>query len=562
MVRPCMDAGQSLGQAAAKHRQVDMTETRVFKAKKIITMERGLPEATHVAVRDGRILAVGDADCAKPWGDYSQDDSLADTILMPGFVEGHAHLMAGAMWRYSYVGFHDRIDPEGTHWDGLTSTEAMIERLRGAAVSKNEQVFGWGFDPIFLTSERLNKIHLDQVSDTRPVAVLYSNFHLMCVNSVALEMAGYDSDTAVEGIVKGPDGTPTGELQEMAAMFPVLRRMGIDFRTLSQSAEAIESYGKVAVRAGVTTMTDLYSMLEDDDLDLMLRLTSAPNYPLRIVPALGASGAPDQVADKALALKERSTNKLRLGAVKVMTDGSIQGWTARVRWPGYVGGQPNGIWNTAPDEIFALALEMQRRGVQMHIHVNGDEAAEVSLEALEAAAKAHPWPGARHVLQHCQMMDRALFQQAARLGVACNIFANHLWYFGDQHAALTLGPDRASHMNAARTAMAAGVDIAIHSDAPVTPLAPLFTAWCAVNRVAASGKVLGDAERLTVDEALELITLGAARTLKLEDEIGSIAPGKRADFAILASDPTECDSMALKDVPVKGTVSGGHVHLL
>lgn len=541
-----------------------MSDIRVFKAKTILTMDPVQPVASHVAVRDGRILGIGDASCGDAWGEVIHDDRLADTVLTPGFVEGHAHLMAGAMWAYTYVGFHDRIDPDGRVWQGVSTAEAMIARLSEAArdLPADAPIFGWGFDPIFLTSERVNRAHLDQVSADRPVAVLFSNFHLMCVNSVALEMAGYDTTTNIDGVVRGPDGALTGELQEMAAMFPVLRRMGIDFRTLSQSAEAIENYGKVATRAGVTTITDLYSMLEDEDLDLMLRLTSADDYPVRIVPALGASGVPGQVADKALALKARSTDKLRLGAVKLMTDGSIQGWTARVRWPGYVGGQPNGMWNTAPEEISALTAEMQKRGVQMHIHVNGDEAAEVSLDALEAAARAHPWPGARHVLQHCQLMDRALFARAAALGVACNIFANHIWYFGDQHVALTVGPDRAARMDGVATALNEGVMSAIHSDAPVTPLAPLFTAWCAVNRRTMSGQVLGGAECISVAEAFELITLGAARTLHLDSEIGSISPGKRADFAVLGADPLASDPAALKDIPVLGTVFGGHVHLL
>lgn len=539
-----------------------MSEIRVFRAKKVITMERVQPIATHVAVRDGRILAVGDADCAAPWGAHETDDSLADAILTPGFVEGHAHLMAGAMWQHVYVGFHDRIDPDGKMWQGLTNADEVIARLRQAMsdLPPDAPLFGWGFDPIFLTSERLSRKHLDQVSPDRPVAILFSNFHLMCVNSAALALAGFTADTPVEGVVKCAGGLPTGELQEMAAMFPVLRRIGIDFRTLSQSTEAILNYAKVAQHAGVTTITDLYSMLQDQDLDLMLDLTSREDYPLRIVPAVGASGPPSQVAERALALRARSTEKLRLGAVKLMTDGAIQGWTARMRWPGYVGGQPNGIWNTAPDEIRALADEMQRRGVQMHIHVNGDEAAAVSLDALAAAARKHPWPGARHVLQHCQMMDRALYARAAELGVACNIFANHIWYFGDQHCAYTIGPDRAARMDATRTALDEGVLAAIHSDAPVTPLGPLFTAWCAVNRTTMSGKVLGAAECIDVSEALELITLGAARTLKLDTEIGSIAPGKRADFAILGSDPTTCEPVDLKDVPVLGTVFGGRVY--
>jgi predicted amidohydrolase YtcJ len=276
---------------------------------------------------------------------------------------------------------------------------------------------------------------------------------------------------------------------------------------------------------------------------------------------LGAAGAPGTVAEKALHLRQRSSDKLRLGAVKLMTDGSIQGRTARLRWPGYVGGHPNGLWNLAPEEIFAMCTEMQRRGVQMHIHTNGDEASELALDALEAAARAHPWPGARHVLQHCQMMDEAQFRRAAELGVACNLFANHLWYFGDQHVKGTVGPERAARMNAVRTALDAGLITAIHSDAPVTPLGPLFTAWCAVNRQTMSGQVLGEAERIPVMEALELVTLGAARTLKLDHEIGSIVPGKRADFAVLGEDPTAVPTEAFKDVPVLGTVFGGHLAL-
>ena len=519
-------------------------------------MDRLCPVATHVAIRDGRILAVGDEHCAEPWGQFIMDERLADAVLMPGFVEGHAHLMAGAMWRFPYVGYHDRMDPHGKHWVGIDNTDSLITRLTEAATNSNKPILGWGFDPIFLSGERLNRTHLDRISTDRPVAILFSNFHLMCVNSVALEMAGYDSSTPLEGVVKGANRNPTGELQEMAAMFPVMRRMDIDFRTLSQSAEALESYARVAVRAGVTTITDLYSMLEEDDLELMLDVTAKDNYPLRIVPALGASGSPEQVAKTALGLRKRSTDKVRLGAVKIMTDGSIQGWTARVRWPGYIDGQANGIWNTAPEEIYALTREMQRQGIQMHIHVNGDEAAEVSLNALEEATRAYPWTGARHVLQHCQLMDRALFARAAELGVACNIFSNHIWYFGDQHAALTVGPERAARMDALRTAMNEGVMCAIHSDAPVTPLSPLFTAWCAVNRLAMSGKVLGHDERINVYEALELITLGAARTLRLDHEIGSIVPGKRADFAILDRDPSR-DGATLKDVKVLGTVFAG-----
>lgn len=542
-----------------------MADIALFQARTILTMDANCPRATHVAVRDGRILAVGGPDCAQPWGGAGIHVDLSGCVLMPGFVEGHAHMMAGAMWNYAYCGYHDRIDPDGTRHKGMTDIDLVIARLSEfeANLEPGEPLVGWGFDPIFLTGERLNRHHLDQVSRDRPVAIIFSNFHLLCANSAALALAAYDSTTEIDGVIKDADGTPSGELQEMAAMFPVMRRMNIDFRALTQSEEALYEYGKVCQRAGVTTVTDLFATLDDADVERLSKVTSRRDFPARLVPAIGAMGAaPADIASTARTLKNRSTEKLRLGAVKLMTDGSIQGWTARVRTPGYIGGQPNGLWNTPPELIFQLCEEMQKSGLQMHIHVNGDEAAEVSLDALEAAARKHPWPGARHVLQHCQMMDAALFRRAAELGVACNLFSNHIWYFGDQHATQTIGPDRAQAMNAARTSLDAGVTTAIHSDAPVTPMGPLFTAWCAVNRQTMSGQTLGPAQQITVDEALYAITLGAAQTLKMDSEIGSAQPGKRADFVLLDDDPSRVEVMALKDVQVLGTVLDGEVHRL
>lgn len=541
-----------------------MSNFTVFKAKKILTMDPTCPEATHVAVRDGKILAVGGADCANAWGMPDIDDRLSDAVLMPGLIEGHAHMMAGAMWRFAYAGFHDRLDPVGRLHKGMTDIAEVIAGLRDQEkqLPPGKPLIGWGFDPIFLPTDRLNRHHLDEISPSRPIAILFSNFHVMCVNSAALALAGYDDLTEVEGVVMGCDGQPTGELQEMAAMFPIMHRLEIDFRTLAQSEHAIRAYGEVARRAGVTTTTDLYSTMTEDDLDLMLRITAEPDYPLRIVPALGAAGTdPVQTARRARAWRARSTDRVRLGSVKLMTDGSIQGWTARVKSPGYVGGQANGIWNSPPAEIFSACEVFQREGVQMHIHVNGDEASEVALDALETAMGKHPWPGHRHTLQHCQMMSQDQLQRCAKLGVGVNFFSNHIWFFGDQHVALTIGEDRAHRMNAARTGLDLGLNVAIHSDAPVTPLGPLYTAWCAVNRLTMRGQVLGKEQCISVQEALHAITLGAAYSLLLDDEIGSVEAGKAADFSILGEDPMSVDPIRLKDVEVLGTVLGGRVHL-
>ncbi len=542
-----------------------MTETVVYRARKIVTLDPNLPTATHVAVRDGRILAVGGADCAEPWGDFVTDDRFAGNVLVPGFVEGHSHMMAGAMWAFTYAGYQDRIDPEGKVWPGLTDIDAVIAGLKSAVanLAPGEPLIAWGFDPIFLPTDRLNKTHLDAVATDRPVAVMHSNFHLLTVNSKALEMAGYTRETNAEGVAKGPDGEPNGELQEMAAMFPLMRRLKIDFRALARTEKAMLGFARTAMRVGVTTATDLFNELPEEDVAALLKVTAADDFPLRILPALnGVTQIGSAVSERMAELAPRSIDKLRFKIVKVMADGSIQGYTARLKWPGYITGHPNGIWNMPPAQLAAQIEGLHAAGVHMHIHVNGDEASEVALDAIEAAVKKHPRGDHRHTLQHCQMADEAQFRRMAALGLCVNLFANHVWYFGDQHHDLTMGPDRANRIDACRSALDAGVPLAIHSDAPVTPMGPLHVAWCAVNRVTPSGRVLGAHQRISVQEALRAITLGPAYTLGMDDEIGSIECGKKADFAVLGEDPGSVDPMALKDIPVLGTVLGGRVFLV
>lgn len=541
-----------------------MAETVIFRARRVLTMDPNRPNATHVAVRDGRILGVGGADIAGAWGGGKVDERFADAVMMPGLVEGHAHMMAGAMWCYFYAGFQDRRDPEGRLWKGLTDIDQVIRGLCKAErrLTDGEPLIGWGFDPIFLPTERLNRKHLDAVSSKRPIVILHSNLHLMTVNSAALAIAGYTRESEAEGVLRDTVGEPNGELQEMAAMFPVMRRLKIDFRDLSRKPGSIRAFGQTAMRVGVTTSADLINDLEDQDIETLLAVTGRDDHPLRIVPALnGMRGVPERIAERALAVRSHSTNMLRLGAVKLMTDGSIQAYTARLKWPGYVNGAPNGIWNTTPEQLAVLVDTLHAAGIQMHIHVNGDEASEVAIGAIEKAVRRHGDLKHRHTLQHCQMVDASQFRRMAAVGLCANIFSNHIWFFGDQHFELTIGEDRARRLNAARSALDHGIPLAIHSDAPVTPMGPLQTAWCAVNRLTPKGRILGEAQRISMSEALHAVTIGAAYTLGLDGEIGSIETGKRADFAVLADDPSESAPETLRDIEVLGTVSGGRVFL-
>ncbi len=535
----------------------------VFQPALTMTMNPSRPRASHIAVKDGRILGVGSLEEVAAWGPYTLDHSLDGKVVMPGLVEGHSHAVEGGMWAYSHVGFHDRRGPDGRTWPGLTSVDAVVGRLREAAAklkTAEEPLFAWGFDPIFFGGARMSKADLDRVSATRPILVVHASGHLMNVNSAILEKARIDAGTNIHGVLKDAKGEPTGELMEFAAMFMAYRVVGGDYLMNRTSAAGYRDFGRLAQLAGVTTATDLFNPLEPPTVENLREVTADPTFPIRLVPAYNAAAAsPVEGIEKVRALMRGNTEKLRFGLVKLMTDGSIQGFTARLRWPGYFNGRENGIWNMAPEEIHSHVEAYHAAGLQMHIHTNGDEATEVVLDAIEAAQNKTPRADHRHTFQHCQMADAAQFRRMAKLGACVNLFTNHIFYWGEAHYAETMGPERAERIDACATALREGVPLAMHSDAPVTPIGPLFTAWCAVNRLTSQGRLLGAGERIGVEEALRAITLGAAYTLKLDHEIGSIEVGKRADLCILEEDPTAVPPERLKDVKVWGTMLGGRI---
>ena len=402
---------------------------------------------------------------------------------------------------------------------------------------------------------------LDRVASTRPVIVMHQSGHIINVNSEVLRRAHITRDTNVQGLVRDANGEPTGELQGPALRSIAYRTAGRDRFLDMAGGEALWRFAHSARRVGVTTATDLANDLREETVASQIEATGHESYPLRIVPAFFANSRPaGEGVEWVRSLVPRSHDRLRYGLVKLVLDGSIQGFTARMKWPGYYNGHENGLWYIEPQEELPRTLgTYHQAGLQVHVHTNGDEATEAAIDAIETVLREHPAGDARFTLQHCQMAHDAHFRRMARLGICANLFANHLHYWGDQHHALTMGPERAERMDATGTAKRLGVPFSIHSDAPVTHLAPLFTAWCAVNRLTASGRVLGEAERITVPDALYAITMGAAFTLKLDTEIGSIETGKRADFAILEDDPLAVEPMALEDIEVWGTVVGGRM---
>ena len=535
-------------------------KTIIFQAKTIITMNSYLPEATHVAVRDGKILGVGSLEDLQKWGEFELNQQFADKVLMPGFVEGHCHAPEGQIWDHTYLGFFGRRDPDGNWHSEIKNMDEVLERLREEDRSMEdpeEPLFAWGFDPIYYRSERMTVKHLDSVSTSRIIIIIHASGHLLNVNSLVLERAGIDASTEVQGVFKDEDGNPTGELISMATRYMIQKVAGTPFFN-SMDARGLRRFATAACNVGVTTATDLAARFDEVTLQAYREVTAKDDYRLRIAPAMRIQEVPiPEGIAQVRELKQSNTDKLHFGLCKIISDGSIQGFTARLKWPGYYNGSPEGAWYLPPETLEKIIDAYHAEGLHLHIHTNGDEATEVTIGALEAALTRNPRTDHRHTLQHCQMAEEAHFRRMAKLGICVNLFSNHLFYWGDQHFELTMGPDRAARMDATATAKRHGIHFGIHSDAPVTPLGPLFTAWCAVNRKTASGRTLGEQEKISVADALHAVTIGAAYTIKLDHLVGSIESGKFADFAVLEDNPYEVAPKNLKDVQVWGTVVGG-----
>lgn len=534
-------------------------------------MDPTTPTAEAVAIRGSRFRAIGAVDELMRYPNAILDNRYSNAVLLPGFVDAHTHAGTGNVWKGTYVGFVDRVDPRGAFWPGCTSVDEVVARLQDAdkrLESSNTPLIAWGLDPIYFTDRALSVADLDGVSTTRPICVHQASGHAYTVNAATLTSCQVDPSSSTEGVMRDCQGKLTGELKEFAAMALVADVASGWGDLLSVDKQALREFAQDAVNTGTTTLTDLgTNLLMDDEGVALYRDTIGDTFQARIdVFHWGAGVGPvsntlAEDAQRLAVLKDASTDHVTFGNVKLMLDGTLQGFTARLRVPGYYGDQPNGIWNVSPEEFHNAFETFHRAGLLVHVHCNGDQATQLFLDTLEKVLTAHPRPDHRHTCTHSQMTTPAQYRRMASLGACANIFANHIWQWGDQHLDLTMGPDRARRNNAAATALRCGVPISLHSDSPVTPLGPLATVKHAVTRLTYSRRVMGETERIGVAEALEAMTLGGAYMLKRDDEIGSIEPGKLADMAVLADDPLNVDPEYISEIQVYGTVLGGQ-HLV
>lgn len=538
----------------------------IFTARNIVTMNPANPEAQAVAVRDGRIICVGTVEECQSWGEATVDDRFADHVLVPGFVEAHGHTMDSASELMPYVGYHPYPLSDGSSTPAIRGYDELIARLKAedAKLPAGEPLVANGFDPIYFPDlPRLSRRELDKVSTDRPVFVRHASGHLATVNTALLEAEAITTDSPTPGIGKDPDGTLNGELQEAPAMM-LAKAAFAKMMAAGLGPTPIQIHAAMCRNAGVTTSTELVGMLllDESQVKVWQDTVNDAAFPARMVlynlPTMPGSTADyDAVAENAVKLREIETDKLRAPGIKLVADGSIQGWTAVMMEPGYYTGEDHGLLQFSPEDLLAAVKAFHARKLNVHCHCNGNGAGQIFVDAVEEVLRGDAWLDHRHVLQHSQTTTAAQYRKMGRLGICANIFTNHIWYWGDQHFEQTMGPERTRGMWACRTALDNNVPLSFHTDSGVTPIGHLMTMWCAVNRLTPSGRVLGEYEKITPYEALHAATIGGAFQLHMDHEVGSIEAGKFADFAVLADSPLDVDPLGIRDIAVWGTVVGG-----
>ncbi|RMF21003.1 MAG: hypothetical protein D6760_10380 [Deltaproteobacteria bacterium] len=213
-----------------------------------------------------------------------------------------------------------------------------------------------------------------------------------------------------------------------------------------------------------------------------------------------------------------------------------------------------------PEEQAAVLDVFWRKGWNVHVHVNGDAGLDVVLDQIENLMREAPDPRRRVVLEHYGYARRDQHKRVADLGILVSNNPYYVYELAPVYAEHGLGRERAEHISPLGGLARAGVAFSLHSDFPMAPAEPLRLVWAAVTRKGSDGNTWGPGERVSLDLALRAVTIEAARSLGLEQEIGSIRTGKKADFTILDEDPYEVDPNRLKDIGVWGTVFEGRVY--
>jgi len=549
---PMADAGKSVAAATGAD--------AIFVGGDIVTINDAQPTAEALAVKDGKILAVGsraEIEAAHK-GAATQVIDLAGKTLLPGFLDAHSHYIQSL----SVANQAKVYAPPAGPGKDVPSILAAIEKFRvDHRIGKGQFIQAYGYDDNVMPSGRLlNRDDLDKAFPDNPVLVGHVSMHGAVLNSAALKMFGYSAGTETPpgGVIVRKPGTnePYGLVMETAYL-PVVSKLPQPTR--EQEIEFTKAGQMLYAEAGVTTAHE--GATHAADLDVMKRAAAAGANIIDVV-AFPFITDLDSILKAAPAETwGRYDRRLKIGGVKITIDGSPQGRTAYFTTP-YLTGGPGGEkhWSgelTFPQEtINQMVKRVYDLGVPLNLHANGDGAIDAFFKAHEFAA-AGDLAKDRHVTMiHAQFTRKDQLDKYLQYKIRPSFYTLHTYYFYESHLR-NRGQQQAQYISPMRDAIDKGLHPTNHTDFYVAPLDQMFMLWSAVNRMSRGGAEVGPGQRVPPLEGLKTMTIWAAEQYGEHGSKGSLEAGKLADLVILDKNPLKVEPMAIKDIKVVETFKEG-----
>lgn len=532
---------------------------RIIRGGPVVTVNPAQPLAEAVAITGGRISAVGaEAEVMKLKGQATEVTDLAGRTLVPGFVDSHSHFWSVVDVQSQALCASPPAGPCRSVTDVISQLKKLQERRK---LGPGRFVMGFGYDPELLAEKRApTKQELDAAFPDNPVILVHVSGHGAMLNSKALATYGISAatETPAGGVIGREPGSnePNGLLFE-TAFLPIFSKVpGPDG---DEAIELLTSGQELYLREGITTAQEGATMKHQ--LDLLRVLADRGGLHLDVIALPFITALDDVFGGKPPRNEPEYRNRLRIGGVKVLMDGSPQGRTAAFTTP-YLTDGPAGQKNWRGELTFPQPAlnEMVKKvydgGATLFVHCNGDAAIDALLDAHRFASGGDPAKPRGTVGVHSQFIRRDQLEKYKAWAITPTFFTIHCFYFGDTHVA-NRGAAQADFISPMKSARALGLRPANHTDFNVAPLDQIYTMHTAVNRLSRSGRVIGADERVTPLEALEAITIDGARLYCEEAKKGSIEVGKLADMAILTANPLTVPPATIEKIRVTETIKEG-----
>ena len=541
-------------------------ETVVYTAKLIRTMEPALPEATAVAVEDGKVLAVGSLDSLSPLiasRGARIDRQFEDKVMTPGFIDPHVHpTLPAVLTQFPFLAPDDWYLPTGD-FPGATTPEGYRSALQNLVAQHDDAsvpFVAFGYHPLWHGEVWRDDLN-NWFGDT-PVMIWHRSFHELIGNDAAWELLGVTKEDA-EAIPHGASWE-RGHFYELGlrAVFP---RMGFLFEP-ARYMKGMQNFLSMMHESGVTTAADMGTGIFGNPVGEIQAIKAAVasdpvGVRVLLTPIITDFITRQKSAEQALAevrdWQTMNDNQVTVGNhFKLMIDGAIFSGLSQMGSPGYLDGH-TGVWMVDVPTLETFAKTFWDAGFQIHAHSNGDAATARFIDLLDYLLRESPRADHRMTLEHFAYSTEDQNRKLAALGAAVSANPYYHYILSEMYSGDWLGPDRGPQMVRLGSLESKGVPIGLHSDSPMAPLSPLTLMWTAVARENISGEKTGQGEVMSRYGALKAITIDAAWILGLEDSIGSIRAGKAADFTVLAADPLTVPLEQLRSIEVIGTVYAG-----